>query len=115
MGDRLALTELRRQLHRSPELGFAERATRDAVRAALMDFGAPTSIAFEIVGREAPGWNDPVFKYWGNTSFAFDAARKPRQGMPARLAMRPAHRLPRLPDGTTKRAGAPASRIHACR
>jgi hypothetical protein len=36
---------------------------------------------------------------------AFTAAKKPRFGMPARWASSPAERLPRFPEGTTKRAG----------
>ena len=45
MTDEAALRDLRRQLHRIPELGFAERATQAVVREVLTDLGAPTTIA----------------------------------------------------------------------
>jgi len=45
MGEGTTLKDLRRQLHRVPELGFAERTTQALVRAALTDYGEPASIA----------------------------------------------------------------------
>src|SRR5258707_14740980 len=61
--------------------------------------GWPTSIAFDNVASDGRGSNRPVSRYAGTTSFALVAATNRAIGSPARFAIRPAVRLPKLPLG----------------
>src|SRR5262245_27133213 len=64
--------------------------------------GLPTSIALVRVGTDGRGSKRPVARYAGTTSLLLVAATKRATGRPARLAIRPAVRLPKLPLGVQK-------------
>src|SRR6187401_34287 len=80
----------RRIASRSPEYNHDMRSKL---------LGLPTSIALAIVGTEGRGANRPVVRYSGTTSLTLVAATNRLIGSPARLAIRPAVRLPKLPLG----------------
>ena len=65
--------------------------------------GWPTSIAFAIVCTDGRGSKRPVVEICsGTTSLTLVAATNRAIGRPARLAIRPAVRLPKLPLGVQK-------------
>src|SRR5229473_4582665 len=61
--------------------------------------GFPTSMALAIVGTDGRGSKRPVNRYSGTTSLTLVAATKCAMGRPARLAIKPAVRLPKFPLG----------------
>ena len=69
--------------------------------------GWPTSIALAIVRTDARGSKRPVARYAGTTSFALVAATNRATGRPARFAISPAVRLPKLPLGVEKTTSPP--------
>ena len=70
--------------------------------------GWPTSIAFASVETDGRGSNRPVSRYVGTTSLALVAATNRAIGRPARFAISPAVRLPKLPLGVENTISRPA-------